>query len=130
MGRTIWRSRVRYDLETGAVLHAWLRCYGWAWLVAEPWLGADCCPNHQLMSRTHRQNRRSLYPGHEARRVAISCSAKLKFSPAIHHAIIPSTAAALVASPSSKISCKVMSTSSQVASAENNEKNSETPKFF
>ena len=83
------------------------------------------------MARSHRQDRRSLCPGHESRRVVISCCAQLKLSPAIHHVITPSTDAALVvASPSSNTSSKVVSTSSQVAIAENNENNSELRNVF
>ena len=95
-------------------------------------LGAlHCCLIHQLMARSHRQNRRSLCPGHESRRVVIICSAKFKISPAIHHVITPSTGAALVVgSPSSNTSSKVVSTSSQVAIAENNENNSELRNIF
>ena len=84
------------------------------------------CLNHQLMIRRHRQNRRSLCSGHESRQVVIiNCSAKLK--PAIHHAITPSTSAALVASPSSNTSSKVVSTSSQVVSGEKRKSMITTP---
>ena len=67
---------------------------------------------------------------HESRRFVMSCSGKLKPSPAIHHAIPPGTGAALAVSPSFKTSSKVVSTSSQVASAENNENNSELRNLF
>ena len=46
-------------------------------LVALPWCIIDASQNRQLlMTRSHRQDRRSLCPGNEAGHVVISCSAK------------------------------------------------------
>ena len=64
-------------------------------LVALAWCIIDASQNRQLlMTRSHRQDRRSLCPGNEAGHVVIGCSAKKsKLSLAIHQAITPSTGA-------------------------------------